>query len=337
MLDKNQIKKYDQSLMHEAYDIWPQLARDNYKKTINASLEFRDVDHIAFAGMGGSAAAGEVLRGVLSKSNYHTSIIKGYTLPHTVDSNTLIIATSVSGNSEEPLTILEQTRKTRAQVVAISAGGKMEEFCKNNNIFHIKIGQINSPRTTLPVILYTMLSFLGNNFRIRIDDVHESIKLLEETAKKINSNNLSEENQSLSLGMWINKIPVIYYPYGLYAAALRFKNSLQENCKCNAMTEDVVEACHNNIVSWERPSPVQPVLIRGVGDFPKTKERWEILKEYFRTNNIDFHEVISVEGSILSKLINLIYLLDYATIYNAVLNKIDPTPIKSIDFVKSKL
>jgi glucose/mannose-6-phosphate isomerase len=337
MLDKNQIKKYDQSLMHEAYDLWPQLAKDNYEKEINTSLEFGNVDHIAFAGMGGSGAAGEILRGVLSKSNFHTSVIKGYTLPHTVDSNTLLIATSVSGNSEEPLTVLEQTKKTGSQIIAISAGGKMEKFCKENNHFHIKIEEINSPRASLPIILYSLLSFLGNNFKIRTDDVTESIKLLEETANKINSDNLSDQNPSLSLGNWITKIPVIYYPYGLYAAALRFKNSLQENCKSNAMTEDVVEACHNNIVSWERPAPVQPILIRGVGDYPKTKERWEILKEYFRTNNIEFREVFSEKGSILSKLINLIYTLDYATIYNAVLNKIDPTPIKSIDFIKSKL
>ena len=79
------------------------------------------------------------------------------------------------------------------------------------------------------------------------------------------------------------------------------------------MTEDVVEACHNNIVSWERPSPVQPILIRGAGDYHKTKQRWEILKEYFVLNNIEFREITSLEGSILSKLINLIYLLDYAT------------------------
>jgi glucose/mannose-6-phosphate isomerase len=337
MLEKNQIKKYDQSLMHEAYDLWPKMALDNYSRTINTDIEFQDIDHIAFAGMGGSGAAGEILRGVLSKSNYHTTVIKGYTLPHTVDSNTLLIVTSVSGNSEEPLTILAQIKKTKPQVVAISDGGKMQEFCKKNNTPHIAIKQVNSPRASLPIILYSILSFLGSNFKIRTDDVTESIKLLEETAKKINSDNLSDQNPSLSLGNWINKIPVIYYPYGLYAAALRFKNSLQENCKSNAMTEDVVEACHNNIVSWERPAPVQPILIRGVGDYPKTKERWEILKEYFRTNNIEFREVFSEKGSILSKLINLIYILDYATIYNAVLNQIDPTPIKSIDFIKSKL
>ncbi len=103
------------------------------------------------------------------------------------------------------------------------------------------------------------------------------------------------------------------------------------------MIEDVVEACHNNIVSWEIPAPVQPVLVRGVDDYVKTKERWNILKQYFEDNNIEFHEVMSVKGCILSKLINFIYVLDYATIYNAAINKIDPTTIKSIDYVKSKL
>jgi len=105
----------------------------------------------------GSGAAGEVIRGVLSKSNYHTTIIKGYTLPHTVDSNTLVIATSISGNSEEPLTILEQIKKSRAKVVGISAGGKMQDVCKKYNYPHIKIEQVNSPRTSLPIVLYSIL------------------------------------------------------------------------------------------------------------------------------------------------------------------------------------
>jgi len=110
MLDKNLLKKYDSGLMHEAYDQWPKMALDNYKRKIEFDMDFEGIDHVAFAGMGGSGAAGEVIRGVLSKSNYHTTIIKGYTLTHTVDSNTLLIATSVSGNSEEPLTILEQIK-----------------------------------------------------------------------------------------------------------------------------------------------------------------------------------------------------------------------------------
>ena len=103
------------------------------------------------------------------------------------------------------------------------------------------------------------------------------------------------------------------------------------------MVENIVETCHNGIVSWERTSNVQPILIQGVDDFIKTKERWKIMKEYFKNNKINYLETISVTGSILSKIINLIYILDYSSIYCAVMTNIDPTPVKSINFVKSKL
>ena len=103
------------------------------------------------------------------------------------------------------------------------------------------------------------------------------------------------------------------------------------------MIEDVVETCHNGIVSWEQPSNVVPILIQGNDDFIKTKERWEILKEYFHTKNIEYKDIYSTKGSILTKLIGLIYYLDYSTIYRAVLSGINPTPIESIDYIKEKL
>lgn len=181
-----------------------------------------------------------------------------------------------------------------------------------------------------------MLVVLGSVFNIKRKDVMESIISLENLQKLINSSNLNS-NPSLKLAEWISGIPLIYYPYGLQAAAIRFKNSLQENSKIHAMTEDVIESSHNAIVSWERPSIVQPVLIRGRDDHIKTKERWNILKEYFDQKNIDFMEVMSVKGNILTKLINLIYLLDYSTIYMALLSKNDPSTIDSIDFIKKSL
>jgi glucose/mannose-6-phosphate isomerase len=121
------------------------------------------------------------------------------------------------------------------------------------------------------------------------------------------------------------------------AAAIRFKNSLQENAKQQSMTEDILEACHNGIIAWEKPSLVQPILIEGKDDFIKTKERWGIMREYFQMNKISFKEIFSIDGNILTKLINLIYVLDYATLYYSVIIKTDPSPTKSIDFIKSKL
>jgi glucose/mannose-6-phosphate isomerase len=103
------------------------------------------------------------------------------------------------------------------------------------------------------------------------------------------------------------------------------------------MIENIVETCHNGIVAWEKKSDMQPILIQGKNDFRKTEERWIIIKDYFEKNEITYNEIVSINGNILSKLINLIYILDYTSIYLAVKTKIDPSPVKSINFIKSKL
>ena len=153
----------------------------------------------------------------------------------------------------------------------------------------------------------------------------------------ISSQNLSENNPALQLATWISGIPVIYYPHGLESVAIRFKNSLQENSKLHAITENVIEACHNNIVAWEKNSSMIPILIKGYDDHIKTKERWCIIEEYFQKNKIDYRQMESIPGNILTKLITLIYILDYSSIYLAIINRTDPSPVSSIDFVKSKL
>ena len=132
-------------------------------------------------------------------------------------------------------------------------------------------------------------------------------------------------------------IPALYYPGGLESAAIRFKNSLQENSKLHVITEEVMEACHNGIVSWERNSHMQPILMQGYNDYFKTKERWDILKEFFNSRQIEYKEIHSLNGSIISKIINLIYLLDYTSIYHSVISGIDPSPVPEIDFIKERL
>ena len=120
-------------------------------------------------------------------------------------------------------------------------------------------------------------------------------------------------------------------------AAVRFKNSLQENAKTHAITENVVENSHNGIVSWENPSSMVPILIEGKDDHIKTKDRWKILREYFERNGIKYKEILTVDGNILSKIMCLIYMLDYSTIYYSVRLGVNPSPIRSIDFIKERL
>ena len=330
------IQRYDSKKMYEAYDYWPKLAKEHYEKDFS-KLEIDDVDHIVFAGMGGSGTIGDIISSILSKTNIHVNVVKGYLLPKTVDSNTLVVATSISGNTDEVLSILKNSENSKAKFISFSSDGNLEKISIENNIKHVKISQSHSPRASLPSFLYSILNVLENVIPIKKNDIVESISKLEKTQKLISSSNLNEKNPSLSLANWIKNIPIIYYPLGLHAAAIRFKNSLQENAKVHAISEDVIEACHNGIVAWENKTSVQPILIQGHDDYIKTKERWKIFKEFLQSRQIDFKEVNSDEGNILSKIMYLIYLLDYSTIYHAIESKIDPTPVKSIEFIKKRL
>jgi len=336
LLDLDTLEKYDPQGMHKIYDKWPEIAEKSFQLDLQP-IDFSNVNHIVFAGMGGSGAIGDIFSSILSKTKIHVSVVKGYTLPKTVDSDTLVVTTSISGNTEETLTILGSAKKISSKIIAFSNGGKMEKYCKENSLEYRHIPMLHSPRASFTSFLYSMLKVLAPILPIRKEDVVESIVHLKDMRKEISSTNLTENNPSLALAKWINDIPLIYYPFGLQAAAIRFKNSLQENSKMHAITEDVIEACHDGIVAWEKNAEVQPILIVGEDDYIKTKERWEILKEYFEEKKIDFKEINSVSGNILTKLVNLIYLLDYASIYRALIVKIDPTPIKSIDFVKKRL
>ena len=322
--------------MYKVYNKWPEIAKKSFESQKDTE-NFENIEHIVFGGMGGSGAIGDMFASILSKTKIHVNVVKGYVLPETVNSNTLVIIVSVSGNTIETISLLKSAKKIGTKIIAFSSGGKIQEYCIKNNIKHILVPKFHSPRATFPSFLYTMLKVLYKTLKIKEDNIRDSIKKLEILQRKINSLNLTESNASLNLAKSIKLIPIIYYPFGLQSASIRFKNSLQENAKMHAACEDIIEASHNGIVSWEKKSDVMPILIRGSEDHIKTKERYEILKEFFIKKKIKYEEVISVEGNILSKLITLIYLLDYATIYKAVIDNIDPSPVNAINFIKNEL
>jgi len=330
------LEKLDSEKMFKTYDKWPEIAKQSFDSNFE-KLDVKRIDHLVFAGMGGSGSIGDVISAILSKENIHVSNVKGYLLPKTVDSNTLIIIISVSGNTQETLSILQSAHSSDASVIAFSSGGKIEEYCTNEKIPFQKISMEHSPRASFPSFLFGILNVLEKIVPINKEDTQAAISSLEETKNKIYSHNLNDENISLKLAKKITKIPLVYYPKGLEAAAIRFKNSLQENSKLHVITENVLETCHNGIVAWKNDNNFQPILIRGHDDHDKTKERWTVLKEFFQTKNIDYLELYSLEGSILTKIINLIYVLDYASIYHAIINNIDPSPVESIDFVKKRI
>ena len=246
--------------MYKVYDKWAEIAEESFESN-KIPINYENIEHIIFAGMGGSGAIGNIFSAIMSKTKIHVNVVKGYVLPTTVNSNTLVIAVSVSGNTAETLALLDSAHKMKCKIIGFSSGGKVLEFCSKNKIEHRLVTQYSSPRASFTSYLYTMLKVLHSTLEIKEKDIFESIIQLKNISKKINSTNLTQSNTALNLAEWIKEMPLIYYPFGLESVAIRFKNMLQENVKIHVMAEDILEVCHNGIVAWEKKSLVQPIII----------------------------------------------------------------------------
>lgn len=346
MLGAEALARCDASGIRAVYDEWPEAAAKEGGPEGPEPVDLQtcgQTRHFVFAGMGGSGAVGDAMAAVLSKAGVHVDVAKGYVLPRVASRDTVVVATSVSGNTEEALAVLDEAGRRGCLAVGFSGGGRMERLCADRGMPHRRIEARHSPRASFAPFLYGMIRALGPVLpEGAAGCVPDSISQMSALRDRIRSSNLdAASNPALALAEWLSGVPIVYYPAGLRAAAVRFKNSLQENAKMHAMAEDVIEACHNGVVPWwgssEGGAGGRPVMVRGRDDHAKTRQRWGILESMFRDRGIEFRTVDSVGGDILSKVANLVYLLDYATIYRAALSGVDPTPIAAIDYVKGLL
>ncbi|WOV93440.1 MAG: SIS domain-containing protein [Candidatus Nitrosoabyssus spongiisocia] len=336
MINEKDLQKYDKHEMHKVYDNWTQIAKDAYRNNSD-HVDFSDINNVIFVGMGGSGTAADIFQSILSQTSMHITVVKGYTLPKTINKETLIVGTSISGNTEETLIAVKDSLNYDCKRITFSSGGKLEEFAKKNDIEHVQLPMYENPRSSLPSTLYIELKALHSTLSIDEKVIIDSLNALSNMREKISSNNLTDQNPAINLASWISKVPFIYYPAGLKAITTRFKNSIHENMKKHAYIENVIESCHNQIMAWEEKTDVMPILLRGTDDHHKTIERWNMVKEILQIHNVEYREEIVSGNNILSKTISTIYKLDYCTIYGAIMSGMDPYPIESINHIKKLL
>ena len=142
------MKIVDKSHLYQIYDNWPVMA----KNSLNGNLKeivTEKISHIVFAGMGGSGTIGDIFASVLSKTDIHVEVVKGYHLPKTVKQNSLLICTSVSGNTIETITVLKEGIELGCKIMAFSSGGEIKKICNEKKIEYRKILMNHSPSCLL--------------------------------------------------------------------------------------------------------------------------------------------------------------------------------------------
>ena len=138
MLTKEKMKIVDESKMYETYDNWPEIAKNSFNNDLKEIMG-GNIAHIILAGMGGSGTIGDVIASILSKTDTHVDVVKGYHLPKTVKQNSLLICTSVSGNTIETITVLKEGIELGCQIIVFSSGGELKKISNDKKIEYREI------------------------------------------------------------------------------------------------------------------------------------------------------------------------------------------------------
>jgi len=307
----------------------------------------RSFNKIIFIGMGGSAIAGDLLKSYLyNELNIPVMVFREYHLPEFVDKNTLVFASSYSGNTEETLSCYMEAKKKGASIIGISSGGKLqEEIVKDGNIF-IPIPSGFPPRCALGYLSLIPLRILERigMVKSKSGECSEMISVLNELKDKhLNPHIAKHENPAKYLAFNIcNKIPLLYSSSLYFDVVIaRFRAQINENAKSLAISNLLPEMNHNEIEGFANikkfAKHLVAIFLLDMDMHPRVKKRIEITSQIIRDTGVDVFEVSSQGRGLLSRIFSLIYTVDFVSFYLAVLYDTDPTPVKKIAFLKEKL
>jgi glucose/mannose-6-phosphate isomerase len=152
-----------------------------------------------------------------------------------------------------------------------------------------------------------------------------------------------QSNRALALAQRLySKIPIIYSPAEIYDSVnLRWRGQFAENAKVLAFGHVLPEMNHNELVGWNvlRPQMKEMVviLLKDRRMHPRVALRMDIVKGIIGDYAASVLEVESEGQSLLARMFSLIYLGDWTSYYLAILNGVDPTPVKVIEYLKDEL
>src|SRR5690349_2606146 len=122
---------------------------------------YADVRNITVAGMGGSAIGGDLAAALLADElKVPMSVHRDYGVPGYVGRDSLVIASSYSGNTEETLSAFEAAQKRGAKILVLTTGGKVAEMGRSANFPVVMFSYKAQPRAALGYSLSLVLGSL---------------------------------------------------------------------------------------------------------------------------------------------------------------------------------
>jgi len=303
------------------------------------------VGSIAVCGMGGSGIVGDVVSACFAdRLPVPVTTIKGYGLPAFCGKDTLVLAVSYSGETEETLAGYGQAVAVGSRVTALSSGGQLAALARADRVPHVTIpGHVPAPRAALGFLVGAAVGVLeAVGLLPDVDtELGGASAALEALSSELAPDRPAEGNRAKSLAEWLQDgIPVVWGSEGVAeAAALRWKTQFNENAKTPAFHAVLPELDHNEIEGWSEQTgrPFRLVVLRHAREHQRVARRVEATIEAIAGSSLECREVF-VEGSTPTEiLLSFVMLADFTSTYLAILRGVDPTPVHVLTRVKERL
>ncbi len=324
---------------------------DQFGQMLQMSIDLPDCyqkqyHNIVVSGLGGSAIGGDILRSyALRRCPVPIIVNRDYVLPAFVDSHTLVLAVSYSGNTEETLSAYQQARQHGADIIVVSSGGRLSEMARKDGYLVMAVPGGMSPRAASGYLFCPLALILEkmNLLPEASQDLQETWRVLGEMRAEIHPEVSGENNPARQLAQQMkDRIPIIWGSSGhSEIAALRWKAQINENAKAPAYYNAFPELDHNELVGFEAPpellGKLLVIILCDPDDHEQVKKRIRISEEIIKAKVAGTILIKTRGQSWLAKLYSLIYIGDYASFYLAQEYGINPTPVKVIDYLKDQL
>ncbi|MCY3655510.1 MAG: bifunctional phosphoglucose/phosphomannose isomerase [Chloroflexi bacterium] len=309
-----------------------------------ASLTLPAPRRVVVAGMGGSAIGAEMVAALgSSRTTTPIEVLRDYT-PPALDADSLFVACSFSGNTEEVLTAFDAAGTLGATRAAITTGGKLGERAAKAGVPTFSFAFRGPPRTALGYGVLPLLALLRRADVLPVGDeeVEAAITLLKRCSEAAHPDVPTSSNPPKQIARRLaGRIPVVVGPGALRVAASRWAGVIPENASQWALSAELPELDHNLVAGFALPAAavdqLHVVLLDGNGVHPRNRRRVEITAEELGRAGVSC-EVVHVEGSSgLDSVLHAAYIGDWVSYYLALLNGVDPFEVAPIDRVKAAL
>lgn len=304
---------------------------------------------IVICGMGGSVLGTDVIKSVFADQlPAPITIVPDYSLPSFVNENTLVIAASYSGNTEETWSALQEAHHKKAQIAGITSGGKIADFLKQHAYPHIIFTETHNPAAIAKMglgysifgqmMLFAQLGLL----KIEEKEYHTILQAIANTHLKMSVQISQDTNPAKILAFELyEKTPVLIAAEHLEGSAHVFANQLNENSKTLAEYHIIPELNHHLMEGFAHPAQTKDHLswVSISSSLYKTENtnRCALTEELLQEKGFEVTKYTPKETTYLGQVFEVIMLASYTSFYLSMIYQADPGPIPTVDWFKKEL